>query len=53
MKNANKIKISATIIETGINFFSIIFFIVAPKLPIKKAIIKNLKPLVKKDTIIK
>ena len=38
-------------IETAINFFSIIFFIVGPKFPIKKAIIKNLEPLVKKETI--
>ena len=40
-------------IEKGKSFFSIIFFIVGPKFPIKKAIIKNLKPLVRKETIIK
>ena len=28
-----------------------IFFIAGPKFPIKKAIIKNLEPLVKKETI--
>ena len=33
-------------IDTDNNLFSIIFFIVGPKLPIKNAIIKNLEPLV-------
>ena len=40
-------------IETFNNFFSIIFFIAEPKFPIRKAIIKNLEPLVIKETIIK
>ena len=40
-------------IEKGKNFFSIIFFIVGPKFPIKKEIIKNLEPLVKAEIIIK
>ena len=35
------------------NFFSIIFFIVEPKFPIRNAIKKNLEPLVIKETIIK
>ena len=39
------------IIETFKSFFSIIVFIAEPKLPIKKAIIKNLNPLVSKETI--
>ncbi len=41
------------IIDTKTSFFSIIFFIVVPKFPIKKAIMKNLKPLVIKETITK
>ena len=41
------------IIENFNNFFSMIFFIVVPKFPIRKAIKKNLKPLVSNDTIIK
>tara|TARA_B100002051_G_C16462194_1_gene498999 strand:+ start:569 stop:706 length:138 start_codon:yes stop_codon:yes gene_type:complete len=41
------------IIERVINFFSIIFFIVGPKFPIRKAIIKNLDPLVKREIKIK
>ena len=40
-------------IEKGKSFFSIIFFIVGPKFPIKKAIIKNLDPLVKAEIKIK
>ena len=40
--------INANTIDTVSNFFSIIFFIAGPKFPIKKAIIKNLEPLVKK-----
>ena len=40
-------------IETVTSFFSIIFFIAGPKFPIKKAIKKNLEPLVNKDTITK
>ena len=39
--------------EKIINLFSITFFIAGPKFPIKKAIIKNLDPLVKTATIIK
>ncbi len=35
------------------NFFSKIFFIAEPKFPIRNAIIKNLKPLVIIETIIK
>ena len=45
--------INDKIIDSAINFFSMTFFIVGPKLPIKKAIIKNLEPLVKIETIIK
>ena len=41
------------ITDTIINFFSIIFFMAGPKFPIKKAIKKNLKPLVKSETAIK
>ena len=41
------------IIDSVINFFSIIFFIAGPKFPIRNAIIKNLEPLVKIETIIK
>ena len=41
------------IIDAKTSFFSIIFFIVVPKFPIKKAIMKNLKPLVIKETITK
>ena len=41
------------IIENFNNFFSMIFFIVVPKFPIRKAIKKNLKPLVSNETIIK
>ena len=33
-------------IDTDNNLFSITFFIVGPKFPIKNAIIKNLEPLV-------
>ena len=40
-------------IETFNNFFSIILRMAAPKFPIKKAIKKNLDPLVKKEIIIK
>jgi len=42
-----------TNIDTGNSLFSIIFFIAAPKLPSRKAIMKNLDPLVRKETIIK
>ena len=42
-----------TIIETVSSFFSIIFFIAGPKFPIRKAIIKNLDPLVIKEMTIK
>ena len=35
------------------NFFSIIFFIVEPKFPIRNAIKKNLEPLVMSEMIIK
>ena len=45
--------INVNTIDTVSNFFSIIFFIAGPKFPIKKAMIKNLEPLVKKETIIK
>ena len=41
------------ITDTVISFFSMIFFIAGPKFPIKKAIKKNLEPLVNKDTITK
>ena len=41
------------IIDNFNNFFSIIFFIAEPKFPIRKAIKKNLKPLVNDETIIK
>ena len=51
MKNANIINNSETIIDTPNIFFSIIFFIAIPKLPIKNAIKKNLDPLVIADTI--
>ena len=40
------ITIKEIIIDTVNNFFSITFFIVGPKFPIKNAIIKNLEPLV-------
>ena len=40
------IKIEEIKIDTDNNLFSIIFFIVGPKFPIKNAIIKNLEPLV-------
>ena len=43
----------ANIIDAVTNFFSIIFFIVGPKLPIKNAIKKNLNPRVNVETIIK
>ena len=42
-----------TNIDTDNSFFSIIFFIAEPKLPRRKAIIKNLDPLVKRETITK
>ena len=42
-----------TNIEIGTNFFSITFFIAAPKLPKRKAIIKNLDPLVSRETMTK
>ena len=41
------------IIENFNNFFSMIFFIVVPKFPIRKAIKKNLDPLVNVEIIIK
>ncbi len=41
------------IIEILSSFFSIIVLIAGPKFPTKKAIIKNLDPLVSKETIIK
>ena len=41
------------IIERETNFFSTIFLIVGPKFPIRKAIIKNVDPLVNIETIIK
>ena len=41
------------IIDSVISFFSITFFIAEPKLPTKNAIIKNLKPLVRNEIIIK
>ena len=40
-------------IDTDNNLFSIIFFIVGPKFPIKNAIIKNLEPLVISEINIK
>ena len=40
-------------IETGNSFFSITFFIADPKLPKRKAIIKNLDPLVRRETMTK
>ena len=42
-----------TNIETVSSFFSIIFFIAGPKFPIRKAIIKNLDPLVNNEIITK
>ena len=39
--------------DTAINFFSIIFFIVDPKFPIKNAIRRNLLPLVRTEIKIK
>ena len=47
------ISIIDKIIETFNNFFSIILFIAEPKFPIRKAIKKNLEPLVIKEMIIK
>ena len=44
---------NANMIENIINFFSIIFLIVGPKFPMRKAIIKNLEPLVIIETITK
>ncbi len=41
------------IIDIFNNFFSINSFIAGPKFPIKKAIKKNLEPLVNKEIIIK
>ena len=40
-------------IDIDNNLFSIIFFIVGPKFPIKNAIIKNLEPLVISEINIK
>ena len=53
IKYANIINIIDKIIENFNNFFSMIFFIVEPKFPIRNAIKKNLKPLVINETIIK
>ena len=53
IKNAKIIIIIDISIETGTSFFSIIFFIAVPKLPNRKAIIKNLDPLVRRETITK
>ena len=53
MKKAKVITIIETIIDIFKSFFSINNFIVGPKFPIKKAIRKNLEPLVNKETIIK
>ena len=53
MKKAKIITIIETIIDNFKSFFSINNFIVGPKFPIKKAIRKNLEPLVNKETIIK
>ena len=53
MKYAKIIKIKDIKIENLRNFFSIIFFIVGPKLAIRNATMKNLDPLVIRDMIIK
>ena len=53
MRKAKIITIIEIIIDTFKSFFSIINLIVGPKFPIKKAIRKNLEPLVNKETIIK
>ena len=53
MRKAKVITIIETIIDIFKSFFSINNFIVGPKFPIKKAIRKNLEPLVIKAIIIK
>ena len=53
IKKAKIIIIIDINIETGASFFSIILFIAVPKLPNRKAIIKNLDPLVRRETITK
>ena len=53
IKYAKIIRINDSKIENFKSFFSIIFFIVGPKFPIKNAIKKKREPLVTREIIIK